>query len=103
LILQGYHDKAIDRLVQHCKGEELLVQLKKMLKYRHERSAKLEENASDLKREIQALKAAGQHTLSFLYMHSPDIVCLCTLFVSLYIVCVFVLFVCLCVWSAWRA
>ena len=59
LILQGYHDQAIDRLVQHCKGEELLVQLKKMLKYRHERCAKLEENASDLKREIQALKAAG--------------------------------------------
>ena len=39
-------------------------QLKKMLKFRHERCAKLEENARDLKREIQAIKAAGEEKTS---------------------------------------
>jgi len=61
LIVQGDHDQAIDRLVQNCKGDELLVQLKKMLKFRHERCGKLEDNANDLKRELQAFKSAGQN------------------------------------------
>ena len=61
--MQGDHDKAIDRLVQNCKGDELVVQIKKMLNFRHERCAKLEENANDLRREIQACRSAGERSL----------------------------------------
>ena len=50
--------------MQRCKKEEIVQQLKKMLKFRHERCAKLEENARDLKREIQAIKAAGEKKTS---------------------------------------
>ena len=57
--MQGQHEQAIVRLVQNCSGEELTAQLQKMLGFRHERCAKLEDHANDLRREIQALKAAG--------------------------------------------
>ena len=59
--VQGHHEQAIVRLVQNCSGEELTAQLQKMLGFRHERCAKLEDNANSLRREIQALKAAGLH------------------------------------------
>lgn len=46
-------------LVQRCKKEEIVQQFNKMLKFRHDRCAKLEENARDLKREMQAIETAG--------------------------------------------
>ena len=45
--------------MQRCKKEEIVQQVNKMLKFRHDRCAKLEENARDLKREIQAIQTAG--------------------------------------------
>ena len=54
---QGDHDRAVDRLVEHCSAEELVLQVKKMLRFRHERCSKLEDKANDMRREVLSSKS----------------------------------------------
>ena len=48
------------------------MQLQKMLRLRHERCAKLEDTANDMRREIHALKAAGQYMCTRLLASPPE-------------------------------
>ena len=59
MVAQGDYESAVDTLVHRCGKEELVQQFTHMLKFRHDRCTKLEENARTLHREIQALKTAG--------------------------------------------
>ena len=71
--MQGHHEQAIVRLVENCSSEELTVQLQKMLRLRHELCAKLEDTANDMRREIHALKAAGQYMCTQLLAPRPNV------------------------------
>ena len=58
---QGNDDKALEDLQRNNSGDTLLVELKKILNFRHTAFKKLQETSNDMQKEIQRLRGEREH------------------------------------------
>eukprot|EP00960_Hanusia_phi_P072810 767880-Hanusia_phi.AAC.5 len=70
LVQEGNDDKALEDLQRNNSGDSLLVELKKILNFRHAAFKKLQETSNDMQKEIQRLRTEVERKNALEHAHA---------------------------------